>query len=251
MIEMRGRKPKQESRAREIRARLLVWKQSPESLRPSLRALAAETGVSHQLLSFYLKGLEEWQYKERYRRAKEEAEEIRGRAKAENREMTLRECVHAIVTPGLLDQIERIRQDAKRGPLHRAQFRMLKLLAKQGFPGAQDVLQKCASAGLKKRKHFAEIVKETPRKAGETYVAWVRRIWDQCAKYETTYPAVITEELLQKYSQGIATNREDNLPAIPAGAAKSFRTVEGKVATPQERGEEGAHAFAVRKGISQ
>src|SRR5258706_14762549 len=105
---MRGRKTKQESRDGEIRARLVVWKQSPESSRPSLRALAAETGVSHQLLSFYLKGLGEWQYTERYRtakqRANEKADEIRARAKAENREMTLRECVYAILTPGLLDQ---------------------------------------------------------------------------------------------------------------------------------------------------
>jgi hypothetical protein len=149
------------------------------------------------------------------RRAKEKTEEIRARAKAENREMTMRECVHAILTPCLLDDIERIRQAAKRGPLHQAQFKIVEQLAKQGFPGAQEVLQKCASAGLKKRKRFAEIVKETPRNEGEEYVAWARRILVQCDSYETNYPTVITEELLQKYSLGKAINRQNNLPAIP------------------------------------
>lgn len=52
---MRGRKPKWESRALEFYGRLARWKQSPESSRPSLRALARELGTSHQLLSHYLK----------------------------------------------------------------------------------------------------------------------------------------------------------------------------------------------------
>jgi len=198
---VRGRKTKQESRAQEIRARLLAWKNSPESLRPSLRALAAEIGVSHQLLSFYLEGLEDWQYKENCRRAKEEAEEIRARAKAENREMTFRECVNAIITPGLLDQIESIRQDAKRGPLHPAQFKMLEISAKQGLPGARELLQKFSQIGVKKRKRFAAIVRENPRQEGESHVAWVRRVWDECEKYDTKCPTVITEELLQELSE--------------------------------------------------
>ncbi len=57
----RGRKPARESRAPEIRARLMEWKRTPESFRSSLRAVAAEMGTSHQLLSFYLRRLEEWQ----------------------------------------------------------------------------------------------------------------------------------------------------------------------------------------------
>jgi hypothetical protein len=224
---MRGRKPQYESRAAEFRHRLSAWRQIPEVSRPSLRALARELGASHQLLQHYLDGLEEWECKERYQRAKEkahkEAAEIRARAEAEGREMRMREYLDAIITPGLVNQVERIRQDAKRGPLHRLQFKMLEQLAKQGFPGAQEVLHECASAGLKKRKHFAEIVKETPREEGEPSVAWVRRIWDQCANYETNCPTVISEELLQKYSRGKATNRKDNLPTIPVNAAKSFR----------------------------
>jgi hypothetical protein len=138
---MKGRKKKQESRAAEFRERLMVWKRTPESLRPSLRALARELSTSHQLLQHYLDGLEEWECKERYQRAKDKAQkkavEIRARAEAEGREMTMRECLDVIVTPGVHDRIERIRQDARRGPLHPAQFKILKLWAKQGFPAAK------------------------------------------------------------------------------------------------------------------
>jgi hypothetical protein len=55
---MSGRKTEQESRATEFRQRLMAWKQTPESQRPSLRALARELGTSHQLLKHYLDGLE-------------------------------------------------------------------------------------------------------------------------------------------------------------------------------------------------
>jgi len=52
---MRGRKRKEESRAEELREKLSEWRQMPESLRPSLRKLASDLGVSHQLLSYCLK----------------------------------------------------------------------------------------------------------------------------------------------------------------------------------------------------
>ena len=78
-----------------------------------------------------------------------------------------------------LDKIEQIKQDAKRGPLHPAQVKMVKILAKQGFPGAQELLQKSSQVGVKERKPFAEIVKETPRQDGEAYIIWARRIGDQ------------------------------------------------------------------------
>ena len=108
---MRGRKPKQESRAAEIRAKLLSWRQTPELQRISLRALAAELGTSHQLLKHYLDGLDRWQ-------AEERAARTRARAEAEGREMTMRECCDAIITPCALRQIERIQQKAKRDRLH-------------------------------------------------------------------------------------------------------------------------------------
>ena len=78
---MRGRKPKQESRAEEFRQRLIAWKQEPMRSRPSLRALACELGTSHQLLKQYLDGLEKW------KRAKD-LERIRANAKAKGVPLT-------------------------------------------------------------------------------------------------------------------------------------------------------------------
>jgi hypothetical protein len=224
---MRGRKSKAESRATEIRAGLAEWKQLPEFSRPSLRALAGELGTSHQLLSFYLKNLHKWQGKEYWRQAKE----IRARANAEGRALTQQEeqQVYAYNRAGiratagfmLLDVITRMRKESERGPLCRQDIKALRIFAPQ-FPEAQELLQKCLRDGRKKRKRFAEIVRETPRQEGETFTLWVRRIWEQCEKYDTTCPTVITDELLQRYSQGSTKNRENNLPVIPSGAAKSF-----------------------------
>ena len=234
----RGRKTNQESRSAEFRRSLLAWKQTPESLRPSLRALARELGTSHQLLKHYLDGLEKWQYMERYRKAEMESDQILARAYLEDRPMTewekhrVHDCtiasLRAQAACDFLDKIEDIKRDAKRGPLHPTQVKMLKLFARIGFPEAQELLQKCSQVGLKERKRFAEIVKETPRREGETCSAWVRRIWDQCAKYDTKCPAVITEELLQRYSQDSAKDRRNNLPVNSLDAAKSFRSAQGK-----------------------
>jgi hypothetical protein len=181
-----GRKPAQESRATEFRQRLIAWKQTPESSRPSLRALARALGTSHQLLKHYLDGLEKWRYMERYRNAQEESDQIIARAMFEDRPMTQWEeqrrhdctiaAVRAKAGAVLLDELKKITQDAGRGPLHPTEFKFVKMLVKQGFPGAQDLLQKCLRDGVKQRKPFAEIVRETPRQEGETYSAWVRRI---------------------------------------------------------------------------
>lgn len=143
----RGRKPVTESRALELRQRLILWKQTPESSRPTLRALGRELGVKHQLLGYYLDGLEEWEHEERYRRARQvahkRAQEIRACAKVENREMTMRESCDAIITPGLHDRFEKLRREVKCGPLYRDQIQLLKIFARQGFPGAKEFLQKC------------------------------------------------------------------------------------------------------------
>ena len=174
---MRGRKPDYESRATEFRQRLIAWKETPESSRPSLRALARELGTSHQLLKHYIDRLEKWLYQERFRRAKKQSEGIRARAAAEGRYMTPSEeqqvraydraAMSAMVAPMLLDQIESIKQADKRGPLNSHQIKTLKLLAR-GFPEAGELLQK---------------------------------------------------------SQSSLKNQKNNLPAISASAAKSFRTV--------------------------
>jgi hypothetical protein len=60
--------------------------------------------------------------------------------------MTMRECLDVIITPKLLDQIEKLRQAAKRGPLNHWQIKELKLFAKQGLPGAKEakeILENC------------------------------------------------------------------------------------------------------------
>jgi hypothetical protein len=191
---------KHESRAAELPTRLVEWKQMPESARPTLRALGGELGVKHQLLGYYLGDLDEWEFEKRCRRAREMAQkkatEVRARAKAENREMTVRECLDVLVAPGLLDQIENIRQEAKRRRLNWAHVKILNIWARH-FPHAKEILEKYSQSALP-RKRFMEIVKGTPRLESETDVAWVRSIWDQCAKYGTECPSVITEGMVRK-----------------------------------------------------
>jgi len=89
---------------------------------------------------------------------------------------------------GLLDGIEELRQEAKRGPLNYWQIKMLKLFARH-FPKAQKLFEKC-SPGALKRKSFVQIVKETPRLEVETDDAWLQRIWDEYVKYGTEIPRV-------------------------------------------------------------
>jgi hypothetical protein len=223
-----GRKPSHESRATEFRHRLIAWKQTPESSRPSLRELARELGTSHQLLSFYLKHLEKWQGEEYLRQARE----IRARANAEGRPLTQweeqqaraydRAGIRAMTASMVHEDIERIKQESKRGPMSWYDIKALKIFAR-AFPEAQELLHKCLQNGIKKRKRFAVIVRETPRQEGETDIAWVRRIWNQCAKYDTKCPAVITTEFLEKCSQGSAKSLKNNLPPIPYDSAKSFK----------------------------
>jgi|HubBroStandDraft_6_1064221.scaffolds.fasta_scaffold289214_3 hypothetical protein len=219
----------QDSRALELRRKLIEWKQTPESSRPPLRALARELGTSHQLLAFYLNGLEKWRGEEYWRQARE----IRARAIAEDRPLTQWEDQQALAydraalhfTTGymLRYSIKRMKKDSERGPLCWHDVQSLKMLAPK-FPEAQELLEKCLQNGIKKRKRFAVIVKETPRQEGETYIAWAHRIRDECAKYDTRKcPTVITEELLDRYSQSSAKKRKINLPPVAADAAKSFR----------------------------
>lgn len=47
-----------DSRAAEFRRRLVVWKLTPESMRPSLRELARQLRTSHQILSYHSARLE-------------------------------------------------------------------------------------------------------------------------------------------------------------------------------------------------
>ncbi len=191
--------------------------------------MARILGTSHQLLAFYLTGLEKWQGEEYWCLAKE----IRARAIAEDRPLTQwedqqaraydRAALHFTTGYRLRYSIKRMKKDSERGPLCWHDIQSLKMLAPK-FPEAQELLEKCLRNGIKKRKRFAVIVKETPRQEGEAYMAWVHRIRDQCANYDTIKrPPVITEELLERYSQGSVKKGKNNLPPIPSGAAKSFR----------------------------
>jgi hypothetical protein len=151
---VRGRKPAQESRATEFRRKLMEWKQTPQSSRPSLRALARDLGTSHQLLAFYLMGLGEWQAREYWRRARE----IRARAKDENRGLTPWEEQQArandragagtMAHSMLLDQIGRMKRESEPRPLVWQEIKVLKILARH-FPEAQELLQKCSQNSVK------------------------------------------------------------------------------------------------------
>lgn len=131
-----GRKPASESRATEIRARLVEWKQIPEPIRISLRALAAEIGTSHQLLSFYLRRWDKWQAKEYQRNAND----ICARAKAEKRSMTEDEQAQVVAYSRAyiqltipFDILTALRKEARRGKLSRQHLRLAKLLADRGY----------------------------------------------------------------------------------------------------------------------
>jgi hypothetical protein len=138
-VERRGRKHISESRAAEIRKRLLEWKQIPEATRISLRALAAAIGTSHQLLSFYLRQWDKWQTKEYQRKPKE----ICARAHAEKRVMTHQEQAQVVaygraalqeMTKSIVpDILTALRKDVKCGKLSRQRLRLAKLLARRGY----------------------------------------------------------------------------------------------------------------------
>jgi hypothetical protein len=144
----RGRRTASESQAKVIRTRLVAWKQTPEQQRVSLRTLATELGTSHQLLSFYLKGLNDWQQKDYQARA----QAIRDRAEAENRYMTAWEerevnalereaffwMIDAAIQPGL----KALETLAKAGKLSKGHVKTISLLARRGVPIAKKILEK-------------------------------------------------------------------------------------------------------------
>ncbi len=147
----RGRKPASESRAAEIRAKLLAWKQTPEPQKSSLRTLAARLGTSHQLLSVYLKGLNNWQKKDYQNRAAT----IRNLARAENRDMTSWEqsqvatlerlsfrCAIESVLTSTLKQYEAEFQEKERTGLTRNELKIVRMLAQHGSRMAQKLIEK-------------------------------------------------------------------------------------------------------------
>jgi len=125
-----GRKPANESRAHEIRTRLLAWKKTPNPQRVSLRTLATEIGTSHQLLSFHLRRLEKWQIKEYYRN---KAQEI-----PDNRPLTKALC--SLMGPAICRMLAGLERQITCGALSATQVKIAKLLARQGIGKAQEIL---------------------------------------------------------------------------------------------------------------
>ena len=157
----RGRKRIKESRAAEIRARLVHWSQIPEPQRISLRALAAEIGTSHQMLSFYLRGLDKWQASE-YRR---QAKAICERADGGPRKMLIDEVLEEILlkdNAAVAKEIaQALAQKARQGDAKasRLQVKFRRLI------GSDSAAQKIPrpSKRLKKRKGLDAVLKELDR----------------------------------------------------------------------------------------
>jgi hypothetical protein len=189
---MRGRKPKEESRAAEIRAKLAAWRRMPDSSRPSLRALARELGTSHQLLSHYLQRWEKWQAKECHQRANE----IRTRAEAENRSLTAWEeqqahaddqtAVQSMMESMFSNTLRQLERDAKDGRLAAIQVKMLRLLASRGYGKAQKILEKLS--GTEKSKNNLPVLGSRAAKSFRSH----RRVAGNSAK---TVPRVRLERI--------------------------------------------------------
>jgi hypothetical protein len=172
----RGRKRVGETRAAEIRAKLAVWRDEPELGRRSLRALAGELGTSHQLLSFYLRGLDKWLE----RQCRRKADEIRARAETEDRLMTYDESRHEasyrsaasrFFASAVLSMLLRgMQKDARRGPLPPPISTMLDSIAKKGIPMAEKVLQlsrkREQDEKIKKQKRVVSLLDKLDRATG-------------------------------------------------------------------------------------
>ena len=148
----RGRKATGQSRAEEIRVRLLAWKQTPEPQRISLRAVGRELGTSHQLLGHYLTNWEKWQAKE-YRR---QAKQIRVSAGTETHPWIVAEmqrqaqglekaAFQSMIGSVLDDALRQLKRKARGGKLSRGELGMLRLFASRGYREAQKVLDRYSS----------------------------------------------------------------------------------------------------------
>lgn len=202
----RGRKPACASRAAEFRRELIIWRETPESIRPSLRTLAHRlgAGTTHQILSYHLNRLNRWQ-------AEENAKPVRARTQAEGREMTLRECCDAIITPGLFRQIEELRKAAERGPLNRYQVKILKLYVRQGWAGASEILAKCRQMTPEEERRARAAEKATMfATAAVNHIARIKQAGEkgplpwrdiEILKILARQKCAGAKELLQKYSK--------------------------------------------------
>jgi hypothetical protein len=153
----RGRKPAIESHAAEICTKLLVWKQTPEPQRISLRALAVEIGTSHQLLSFYLRRWDKRQAREYRRQAKEisSCAEVETYpwivAELQRQAEALERAAFQSMIGSLLDNtLRQVKRKSRGDQLSRGEVRMLRLLASRGFWEAREVLDRIEHDGTVK-----------------------------------------------------------------------------------------------------
>jgi len=138
----RGRKPADESQAAAMRTRLISWSQAPEDLRPSLRALAEELGTSHQLLSFYLRGLSKWQQQEYHRKAQEIRDKGLGMTYADEQQMIAyeRAALNCMLNRALDGFLEKLTAEAKVEGWTRKRIQLVERAACKGHPAAQKLL---------------------------------------------------------------------------------------------------------------
>lgn len=212
-----GRKRVGSSRLMEFRQALSRWKDTPESMRPSLRQLAEQLGTTHQLLTYCLKRLGKWQAKDDWRRN----EGIREKARSEGRSLTPyeehdvrlrdRRAMSLFCDFALQRQLEKLKKKLKTGVVNYYDVKTLKLLARH-YPEAREIL----AAGhytVRKRRPFREIVKSTPRRDGEDLSSWIHRIFDECNNCGAKTPGVIDVKDLEAIAaEGTRKKPVQNLP---------------------------------------
>jgi hypothetical protein len=131
----------------------------PGPSRLSLRALARDLGTTHQLLGHYLKRWEKWQGKE-YRR---QANEIRARSEAEKRSLTQweesraatydRAALNSMIVAAMDSELDKmLRQVRGGGDLSKGEIRFANLLARRGFPVAQEIVGRYSENNTEKSK---------------------------------------------------------------------------------------------------
>ena len=145
-----GRRPSDKSNAAAIRTRLVSWRQAPEQTRSSLRALAKELGTKHQILSFYLKGLNRWQREEYHRKAAEIRSKGLGMTYADEQQALAydRAALHLMLDDALEPTFQRLEEGAKTGNLNERELQMVNLAARKGLPRAVRIKQALARRGL-------------------------------------------------------------------------------------------------------
>jgi hypothetical protein len=126
------------------------WSQASEGQRPSLRVLAKELGTSHQLLSFYLKGLSKWRRKEYLRKAQEIRDKGLGMTYVDEQQAVAyeRAAFQLMLDDALEPTFQRLEAGAKAGNLKPQELEMVRRAARYGIPRALKIKQDLTRRGL-------------------------------------------------------------------------------------------------------